>query len=210
MTSSLRPAAMSASGTTTPPLLPSGLYQPYVQATPAPAGGTGGVTAMAAIIPAMPSRQASAPGPPKFASEGLPDPASIERQKKAYGRSLDAQLEEGSRVIAEQNRARKEALQKVADQYKAQYYRAVDTQMRAQEAVIDKQMNLQLLSLQQAAFEQKMNLEHQVSSLKMEYGARKAQEDFAARQADLHRQKHDVTVQIHSQLQANIQQHQHG
>eukprot|EP00811_Abedinium_folium_P002589 NODE_12378_length_1228_cov_6.858311.p1 GENE.NODE_12378_length_1228_cov_6.858311~~NODE_12378_length_1228_cov_6.858311.p1 ORF type:complete len:178 (+),score=59.94 NODE_12378_length_1228_cov_6.858311:42-536(+) len=163
------------------------------------------------MMPAVPARQVSAAELQKptrmLASDSLPDPGSIERQKKAYGRSLDAQLEEGSRVIAEQNRARKEALQKVADEYKTQFYRAVDTQHRAQEAVIDKQMNLQLLSLQQAAFEQKLQLEHQVSSLKMEHGARKAQEDFAARQADLHRQKHDVTAQIHSQLQANFQLH---
>lgn len=188
--------------TSTRPVLSNVVPVPAVMQQTAPVPPNSSVQPSLATV--VPARTTGPPAEGRLSSDNLPDPGSIERQKKAYARSLDAQLEEGSRVIAEQNRARKEALMKVASEYKQKYLQAVDQQLRAQEMELDKKMNMQFLHLNQTAFEQKMQLEQQVSSLKMEYGQRKAQEDFAQRHMELQKQRYDAQMQIHKDVAALV------
>merc|ERR1719199_103073 len=64
----------------------------------------------------------SAPGqPPPKLTEGMPDPGSVESQKQAYSKSIEAQLRQETGQLAQRNQAQKQALaQMVHQQKKAQ------------------------------------------------------------------------------------------
>merc|ERR1719443_2072167 len=141
-----------------------------------------------------------APEPPPKFTEGIPDVAAIERQKAAYNKSLDDQLQQGIQVLSQQNKQRKGYLNQVADQQKNQFNLQVDQQLRAQEMALDQQYNHQLMTLQQAAHEQKSVLEAQANTLALEYQQKKAQEDFNFQQYDIQRQHYEAQSKLNHEL----------
>ncbi|CAJ1358554.1 unnamed protein product [Effrenium voratum] len=154
-----------------PPLVPQGTTGavPYAAAPPSPGPGP-------APAPSGPPVQ------PQRLTEGIPDPQAIEQQKSAYARSLDAQLEQGIKMIEQQNDVKKQALRQEAEMKKEQYFLQVEQQLRAQEMSVDQQANYQLMGLQQAAFERRAILDQQAASATLEYEQKRVQDDFAKTQ----------------------------
>eukprot|EP00439_Symbiodinium_sp_Y106_P045578 s5216_g5.t2 len=162
-------------------------------------------------------------------TRGFPDPASIEEQKKAYCRrcdlskavqlrdalradqasdlccrSLDLQLEEGNKSLQQQNIERKKQLHEAAEQQKQALLLHMDQQVKMQEMALDEQTNQAMMGLKKAALDQRAALEQQAASLTLEYQQRKMHEEFAATQAEMHRQYLDS----HSKLQTEVERHQ--
>jgi len=143
--------------------------------------------------------------PQKF-TEGIPDEVAIMRQKQEYGRNLDDQLHEGTRVLHEQNKKRKDYLNQVASQQKAQFNLQVDQQLKAQEMALDQQYSHQLMTLQQAAHEQQSALEAQANGLALDYQQKKAHEDFAFQQYEIQRSHYEAQSKFSMELKRLEQQ----
>jgi len=139
-------------------------------------------------------------------TEGIPDPDSIEQQKRAYERGLDAELEQTRKLAEEQLKQQKNAIKQAAEQQLAMYKAQVEQSIKQQELSLDHQWQQQQMELQQAFLKQKAALEHQASSLAMEYQQRKMHEDLLKKQAEMHREMHDMQRRIHLELQEHQQQ----
>mmetsp|Transcript_56703 Transcript_56703/g.132525 ORF Transcript_56703/g.132525 Transcript_56703/m.132525 type:complete len:352 (-) Transcript_56703:105-1160(-) len=145
-------------------------------------------------------------------TEGIPDPDSIEQQKRAYERGLDAELEQTRRLAEEQLKQQKAAIKAQAEQQLAMYKAQVDQSIRQQELSLDHQWQQQQMELQQAFLKQKAALEQQASSLAMEYQQRKMHEELLRKQADMQREMQEMQRRMHMELhehqtqQANLQQ----
>jgi len=139
-------------------------------------------------------------------TEGIPDPDSIEQQKRAYERGLDAELEQTRKLAEEQLKQQKNAIKQAAEQQLAMYKAQMEQSIKQQELSLDHQWQQQQMELQQAFLKQKAALEHQASSLAMEYQQRKMHEELLKKQAEMHRDMHDMQRRIHLELQEHQQQ----
>jgi len=139
--------------------------------------------------------------PPERLTEGMPDPAAIEQQKYTYARSLDVQLEQGTKMLEQQNEVQKHALRQAAEQQKHQYNVQVDQQLKAQEMSVDQQASYQLMGLQQAAHEQRTMLEQQANAAILDYEQKKVQDEFARQQYEYQRKAYEKHVEMHTEMQ---------
>jgi len=135
---------------------------------------------------------------------GLPDPAAIESQREAYSRSLEHQLERGNLSLQEQHKLRKQQLYNAAQQRKQALMLQVEQQMRLEEMALDEQTNQAMMGLKKAALDQRAALDQQAAGLTLEYQQRKMHEEFAATQAEIHRQY----VELNLKLQNEVNRHQ--
>merc|ERR1719395_452914 len=82
-------------------------------------------------------------GPPSSVLAGMPDPATIAKQKDGYMKTLDEQLKQGTTVLDQQMKYQKDYLYAQADQQKKQYIMEVDQQVKTQEMGLSQQYNQQ-------------------------------------------------------------------
>jgi len=139
-------------------------------------------------------------------TDGIPDPESIEQQKRAYERGLDAELEQTWKLAEEQLKQQKAAIKAAAEQQLAMYKAQVDQSIRQQELSLDHQWQQQQMELQQAFLKQKAALEQQASSLAMEYQQRKMHEELLKKQAEMQREMQEMQRRMHMELQDHHQQ----
>ncbi|CAE7834535.1 shop [Symbiodinium sp. CCMP2592] len=139
-------------------------------------------------------------------TDGIPDPESIEQQKRAYERGLDAELEQTRKLAEEQLKQQKAAIKAAAEQQLAMYKAQVDQSIRQQELSLDHQWQQQQMELQQAFLKQKAALEQQASSLAMEYQQRKMHEELLKKQAEMQREMQEMQRRMHMELQDHHQQ----
>jgi len=151
--------------------------------------------------------ESTAPAEERTLTRGIPDPAAIESQREAYSRSLEHQLERGNLSLQEQHKVRKQQLYAAAQQRKQALMLQVEQQMRAEEMALDEQTNQAMLGLKKAALDQRAALDQQAAGLTLEYQQRKMQEEFAATQAEIHRQYMESHLKLQNEVsrQNNVQ-----
>eukprot|EP00392_Amoebophrya_sp_AT5.2_P004218 g4226.t1 len=88
----------------------------------------------------------SAPAPK---TAGIPDPATVQKQRDAYLNMLEQQMKQGVMALDAQMKHQKEYLAAQAEQQKSQFAMQVDLET-----------NQQQMALQQQYQEQKMTLQH--------------------------------------------------
>jgi hypothetical protein len=142
--------------------------------------------------------------PPKL-TEGLPDPTSVERQKAAYAKSIEANLRNETGQLKQRNQEQKKQLQKAIESQNAQYSLQLDQYLQQAAMAIDQQANAEMMMLQEAAMQQKMALEQQATSLSLEFQQKKAQEEMLAREYQIQKRYHEEEVKLHATYQK-----QHG
>jgi hypothetical protein len=140
------------------------------------------------------------PEAPQRLTEGIPDPNAIEQQKTAYSGSLDIQLDQGMKMLEQQNELQKQALRQHAEQQINQFNIQVDQELRAQEMNVDQQANYQLMSLQQAAHEQRALLEQQANTAILDFEKKKVQDEFARQQYEYQRKAYDKQIEIETEM----------
>lgn len=133
-------------------------------------------------------------------TRGIPDPAAIEKQREAYTRSLEHQLERGNLSLQEQHKVRKQQLYAAAQQRKQALMLQVEQQMRLEEMALDEQTNQAMLGLKKAALDQRAALDQQAAGLTLEYQQRKMQEEFAATQAEIQRQYMESNLKLQHEV----------
>lgn len=140
-------------------------------------------------------------GPPPKLTEGIPDPASVEAQKRQYEKSIEAQLKQEQSHLSQRNQAQKQMLQQQVEAQKAQYNLQMDQYLRQQAMAIDQQGNAEMIQLQEAAMNQKMTLESQASALCLEYQQRKVQEEMMMREYKIQKEYYESGVKLMQQYQ---------
>eukprot|EP00927_Polykrikos_kofoidii_P032317 TRINITY_DN27573_c0_g1_i2.p1 TRINITY_DN27573_c0_g1~~TRINITY_DN27573_c0_g1_i2.p1 ORF type:complete len:443 (+),score=78.98 TRINITY_DN27573_c0_g1_i2:58-1386(+) len=210
-------AAMAAGGTTTPRVT---VPQPKSSLTPAvPAAYPNQCVAAIAAVP-QPQLAANLTGfsPPAFRdvnldkleeptlpeslTHGLPDPASIERQKSCFAQGLEGQLQQGTAVLNQQLKQQTEYLYAVGEQHKRQYGLAIDQQIKQQEMQLAQQHNEQILMMQKAAQQQKSALEHQANALLLEFNQKKASEELLMQQYNFKRQHYETQLKFNAEMKS--------
>lgn len=133
-------------------------------------------------------------------TEGIPDPAAVQRQKEGYARSLEEQLRKGVEVLAATHKQQTDLLHAQANQEKQRYNIALDQQVKQRELELSQQYNQQLMQLQQSAQVQRADLEQQACGLTLEYQQRKVQEEYVAQQQGIEKQH----IEAQSRLDGEI------
>lgn len=137
--------------------------------------------------------------PPGKLTEGIPDPNSVEVQKAAYSKSIEAQLKQETGLLAQRNQAQKQMLAQSVQQQKAQYNLQMDQFLQQQSMAVDQQANAEMMALQEAAMAQKMALEQQAAGLTLEYQQKKAQEEMLQREYHIQKQYWDAEQKLVAQ-----------
>jgi hypothetical protein len=138
-------------------------------------------------------------------TKALPDPVAIDKQRNAYAKALDEELQRSIEAIQEKNAMEKKMLAQAAQQQKALYELQVDQALQGQTAALEEQRNMQLLGLQQDAMNQKIGLENQAAGLKLEYEQRKAQEEMMFRQYELQKSYFEAEQKMHAEFKGQGQ-----
>merc|ERR1711865_958113 len=161
-------------------------------------------------MPLEPQTIKAPTAPPPLLSQQMVDPGSIAQQRLNFSKQLVVNLKEASIEIArnvqvdKQQRAQRAALEK------ANYDVIVDKFIQEQALAMDIQTNMDIMRLQQAAVAEKFRLEQQAVALKMEYEAKKAEEDALKRKFLIETEfleQSSSLVQNASKLQSSMAAH---
>merc|ERR1719399_2293466 len=91
--------------------------------------------------------EAGPPAPPQPLTTGMPDPASIAKQKNAYAKMLDDQLTQGKGVLDGQLKYQREYLAAQAEQQKQTFLMQLEQQVKSTEFSLTQQYTEQLMGL---------------------------------------------------------------
>merc|ERR1719379_3360518 len=105
------------------------------------------------------------------------------------------------RLLLPRQKVKKEMLNETAKQQKAQFALQTQSQLQAQNLLLDQQMNSQLMMLQEAAMAQKTTLEQQAAALTLEYQQKKAEEEMLVKQYQIQKQYYDAEMKLAAQYQ---------
>lgn len=121
----------------------------------------------------------------------LPNPALIEKQKAAFGLSLEEQAQQGKEMLTAQQKQQTDYIYQAAEVQKMQLISQIDEQAKQQELMLNQKYSKHIMSLEQQYLHQKLLLEKQANDLSMEYQMRKSQEERmkAQYEEDLRRQQ---------------------
>jgi len=133
-------------------------------------------------------------------TEGIPDPAAVQRQKETYARSLEDQLRKGVEVLAATHKQQTDLLHAQANQEKHRYNIALDQQVKQRELELSQQYNEQLMRLQQAAQVQRADLEQQACGMTLEYQQKKVAEEYMAQQQGIQRQHVEAQTRLEQDI----------
>jgi len=145
--------------------------------------------------------QFQAQQPPMSLTVGMPDPATIAKQKDAYSKMLEQQLKQGITVLDAQVKHQKDYLVAQADQQKKQFTMQIEMEVKQQEMQLQQQYAEQTMALQQQAAQQKAALEQQAMQLTMEYQQKKAEEDMQRQQFEMEKQQAEMQAKMSADMQ---------
>merc|ERR1719221_1694408 len=136
---------------------------------------------------------------PAHSTANIPDPDSIDKQRAAYHKSIDAQLNQ------QQAQREKQMAMKGSELEKAQAYVAVDQYAQQYGRALDEQTLSEMMRFQEESAQHRAILEQQAAGLALEYNQKKAQEDMAFRQYEVQRQYYAQYAKL-QQMQTQLQQ----
>lgn len=146
--------------------------------------------------------------PPSFTA-GLPDPASVERQKHSFLRALDESERNGVAALEQQRKQHMEYVCQQAEQQQKQLWIQIDQQVKQSEMALTQQYNQQLLQLNQQYHQQKALLEQQAVQLTVEYQQKAVHEELVRKQYELQREQYEVQQKFHFDMM-RLQQAQYA
>jgi hypothetical protein len=146
--------------------------------------------------------------PPKLTS-GLPDPASIAKQRESYLKALEEQERQAVAVLEQQRVQQVSLLRAQGDQQKKKFFLEVNQQVQQNDIVLTQQHSEQMMVLNQQYSQQRGVLENQANALIMEYQQKKAQEDMQMQQYALQVQQFSAQQKYNEEMtRLNGQTHQ--
>lgn len=132
---------------------------------------------------------------------GVPDPGTIDKQKRAYSKRLDDQLRYEEELMKMSQRQQTRLIQHAAEAQKRQACLAIEQQAKQKELELNQQCSTQLNCRQQELQSWKLLLERQASDMHLEYEQRKSTEELLLAQFDAHQKAYQMQAQLAGQHQ---------
>lgn len=173
--------AVSSAGTQALSSTPWAVTFPAVQP-----GRAGGSFSLAASRDPLITSLRRPPQPPPELLEGIPDPASVERQKIEYAHGIDEMLAQQTALLAQKHQAVLDFLRAKNEQQKRHACAAIEQQRMKGEMEVQAKCAEKMMEISQAANRRKLELDKQANAMVTEYNARRAQEELSAQDYDLH------------------------
>lgn len=120
----------------------------------------------------------SMPVPVKLTT-GLVEPATLEQEKAAYGKALDAQLQKQSSAVLEEAAIKKKMVDQQAKTQLAQFQLQMEEQVKMSNLQLDQEAQQMCTALQEAAITQQTARDEQTAIQIADYLKKKAMEDYA-------------------------------
>lgn len=195
-----------AAGSYGPPIVATAVSAMRPTVAPLPTGSSVSLETLYAMatpvaLPTItnPALDTSLTAPPRLTA-GLPDPASISKQREAYLKALENQERQAVEVL-EQQRAQQVALLRAqGDQQKKKFCLEVNQQVSQNDIVLTQQHSEQMMVLNQQYSQQRGILENQANTHIMEYQQKKAQEDMMMQQYQLQVEQHNAQLKYNEEM----------
>jgi len=151
--------------------------------------------------------------PPKKLTEGMPDPAAVDRQKGGYLKTLEEQRQHYIKALDGQRKEHLDSIYGQAEQAKKQFLLQLDQSIKDQTVALEKQYGEQVMQLNQQFHSQRGLLETEAIKLKGDYQQKHLEEQAMQRQFQLQKercemeQKYAADMQLLQQQQFQMSQH---
>jgi len=174
-----------------PVLTPSAVQLPVQQAVP---------VAYAAQAQSAQAAQADGNAPVAALTSGIPDPATIAKQKDTYAKQLEDQLNQGTKLLQTQHDEMLAKLRQECQTKKAMYHLQVDQQVKLHEKEFADQYHDNMMNLQHTVQQHRTMLDIEATKLHHQYNHQKTQQDFHLAIGQKHKETSEAQVKIHSEL----------
>jgi len=141
------------------------------------------------------------PQPVKL-TQGMPEPALLEREKAAYNKALEAQLKKQTDAVLAESAIKKKMLEQQATTQRAEFELQLDERLKMSCLQVDQEANQQCNGLREAAITQQTALEEQAAIKTADYNKKKALEDFSFKSYEVQKQWFEKESAFTQQYQA--------
>jgi len=145
-------------------------------------------------------------GPPQSLTEGMPDPAAIDRQKAGYVKTLEEQRQHYINALDSQKKEYLDSIHGQAEQLKKQMLMQLDQQVKDQTIALENKYNEQVMTLNAQLHQQRAVLEQEAIKLKGEYQQKHLEEQAMNRQYQLQKEQREMEEKYASDMQQLKQQ----
>jgi len=125
---------------------------------------------------------------PQKLTEGMPDPALLEREKVEYNKALGAQLKKQTDAVLAEAEIKKKMLGQQCTTQRAEFELQLEERLKMASLQVDQQANLQCNGLREAAITQQTSLEERAAIQIAEFNKKKAMEDFSIKSYEVQKQ----------------------
>merc|ERR1719247_3580365 len=109
---------------------------------------------------------------------GMPSPEKLKGQSDLYGQALEGQLKKQSEAVIEEANIKKQMLEEQFKRDMAQYALQVEERLKLAQMQVDKEAQVQLMGLQEAAINRKTVMEEEAALKSAGYAKAKAMEEM--------------------------------
>lgn len=169
------------------------------------------------VAPAAPPAPAEAPTqvPPDVAypdnssficlTKGMPEPRALKEESDAYGKALEAQLKKQSEAVIEEARIKKQMIEEEGKREIAAFQLQVEERLKMAMMNVDKEAQMQLMGLQEAAISRKTLREEEAAVKAAGFVKAKAMEEQANKSKDIRKQFAAAEAKLAAEYQAIMQ-----
>jgi hypothetical protein len=138
---------------------------------------------------------------PMKLTTGLPEPATLEAEKVAYGKALDAQLAKQVNAINEEAKIKRAMVDQQAKTQLAQFQLQVEEQLKMSCLQVDQEAQTMCSALQEAAITQQTARDEQTAIQTADYLKKRSIEDMSVKSWELQKQWFDQETKMVAQYE---------
>jgi len=142
------------------------------------------------------------PASPPSLTEGMADPAAIDKQKASYVKTLEEQRQHYIKQLDDQKKEYLASIHAQAEQLKKQMLMQLDQQVKDQVLALENKYNEQVNTLDQQLHQQRSALEQEAIKLKGEYQQKHLEEQAMQRQFQLQKECVEMEQKYAADMQA--------
>jgi len=141
---------------------------------------------------------------PVSLTQGLVPPSTVEAERLAYEKALNAQLDKQTNAVLEEAKIKKVMMQQTAATQLEEFKLQLDEKCVMDKLRIDQEAQTMINGLKEAAITQQTEREERAAILVAEYGKKKALEDMAVKSYQLQKNWFDQETKLQSEYQATL------
>jgi len=135
-------------------------------------------------------------------TQGMPEPALLEKEKAAYNQALQAQLKKQTDAVLAESAIKKKMLEQQATTQRAEFALQLEERFKMSCLQVDQEANQLCNGLREAAITQQTALEERAAIQIAAYNKKKAMEDFSIKSYEVQKQWFEKETALTQQYQA--------